>query len=141
MKNFIINNVGIKLLALVLAIVTWSYIVLELQKGSVQEGEALQSIIPYNLVSKNIPIKINLAGEARKGYIILNDKIVTEPSTCVMIGPKVILEKISSVQTEPIDLSGYTRTFTKDVSIIPPLKGFTIKEKFVSVTVPVLKVE
>lgn len=141
MKSIILNNLGLKLLALFLAVVTWFYIVVELQKGTPEEREVLQRILPYRMVSKQIPIKLNLIGEPQKGYMVEYDKIVIEPSTCVMIGPGSFLNRLSAVNTQSIDISEYTKTFTKDISIISPTKGVTMKEKFVSVTIPIIKVK
>ncbi|MDB4349364.1 YbbR-like domain-containing protein [Omnitrophica bacterium] len=138
MKNAILNNLGLKLLALLLAIVTWIYIVIELQEGAAAEREALQSILPpYRMVSKKIPIKLSLMGEPKDGYVVAYDQVAIKPSDFFIVGPKSILNKLSSVETETIDISGYSKTLIKDVTIIPPTKGM-IKEKFVTVTVPIL---
>lgn len=141
MKNIILNNLGLKLLALFLAVLTWFYIVEELQKGAIEESEALKSIFPYRIVSKQLPIKLNLTGEPEAGYRMLKDKITLDPSSCVIIGPKSFLKKVSSIETQPISISGDVKTIIKDISIIPPIKGISIKEKFVTVTIPIEKSE
>ncbi|MEE8359999.1 MAG: YbbR-like domain-containing protein [Candidatus Omnitrophota bacterium] len=139
MKNFFLNNFGLKLLALLLAIVTWAYIVIELQEGVVTERAALQSILPpYRLVSKKVPIKLNMVGEPKSGYAVAYDRIVIKPNEFLIVGPKSIISKLTSIETEPVDITGSTKTFMKDVSIVPPTKG-VIKEKFVTITVPILE--
>lgn len=139
MRNIILNNWGLKLLALFLAMVTWYYIVVELQKGAVEEREALQSILPYRVYSKELPIKLNLIGEPPNGYMIDYDNLLLEPSKFVIVGPKSILKKLISVKTRPIDISEHTKTFKKAVSIVMPAKGITIKDKFINVTIPITK--
>jgi YbbR domain-containing protein len=140
MRNIIINNIGLKILALFLAIITWFYIVVELHKGTTDEMETLKGILPYRMVSKQIPIRLDLVGTPREGYFIDYDNIILKPPTCIMLGPKSVLNKISEVKTQPIDISDYTRVFTKDVNIVTPIKGIDIKEKFVTVTVPISKI-
>lgn len=139
MKNIILNNLGLKLLALFLAIVTWYYIVAELEKGPLEEREALRSIFPYKLYSVQVPIKLNLIGEPYKGYAVVQNEIKIEPSTIVMVGPKALLGRVSSVETQPVDISGYTRTVNKDVSLVSPAKGIAVKGRFVNITIPIVK--
>ncbi|MFH1752791.1 MAG: YbbR-like domain-containing protein [Candidatus Omnitrophota bacterium] len=138
MKNFFVNNFGLKLLALLLAIVTWVYVVVELQEGVVAERSALQSILPpYRLLSKKVPIKLNIIGEPKAGYGVAYDRIAIKPNEFLIVGPKSIIERLTSIDTEPVDITGSSKTFMKDVSIVPPTKGI-IREKFVTVTVPIL---
>lgn len=141
MKNIILNNFGLKILAFFLAVMTWFYVVTELHKGAIEEREALQSILPYRAISKQVPIMLDLTGEPQEGYSVDHDKIVVNPSMCIMIGPKSLMKRLTSVKTEPIDISGYAKTVTKDVTIAPPAKGITIKEKFVKVTIPIVKIK
>ncbi len=141
MKNLILNNLGLKLLALFLAFATWFYVVVELQKGTIEERQALQRILPYRIISKRLPVKLNLTGEPPEGYAVEYDKITIDPAECVMVGPRSLLEKLSSVKTRIIDISGHTRMFAKDVSIVPPMKGIDIKDRFIKVTIPISKVE
>ena len=141
MKTAIFNNSGLKILALFLAIVTWYYIVTELHKGTIEERKALQSIFPYSMISKQLPIKLDLVGEPQKGYMVIKGEIVIEPSNCVMVGPKSILGKLTSVKTQPIDISGHSRMIKKEVTISAPAKGITMKEKFIKVAIPIAKVK
>ncbi len=141
MKNIFLNNLGLKLLALFLAFITWFYIAVELQKGAAKEREVLYRMLPYKLTSKKIPIKLNLVGPPLKGYKVIYDKIVMTPSVCVMIGPRSLLDGLPAIYTEPIDISGYTKTFNEDVALVSPVKGIAMKERFVSVTIPVAKIE
>ena len=137
-KNFFTNNIGLKLLALLLAVVTWAYIVAELQEGEVAERAALQSILPpYRLVSKKVPIKLSMIGEPKTGYVVAYDKIVIRPNEFLIVGPKSIIDPLTSIDTEPVDITGYSKTFMKDISVVPPTKG-VIREKFVTITVPSL---
>lgn len=138
-KDGIFSNLGLKLLALFLAIATWFYIVVELEKGATAEKEAIENMLPFRIVTRQLPIKLNLTGELSDGYVIVQDQIKIEPSTCVMIGPKTLVNRMNSIETQPVDISGHTRTVSKNVAIAPPIKGIEIKEKFVKVTIPIAK--
>jgi len=139
MKSAFFNNIGLKALALLLAIATWVYVVIELQHGSVEEKEMLRNILPpYRFVSKKVPVKLNLIGEPQNGYSVAYDKISIKPAEFMIVGPKSIVSRMTSVETQPIDITGYSKTFMTDVSVSTPTKAL-IKEKFITVTVPILR--
>lgn len=140
MNRLISSNIGLKLLALVLAIITWAYIVFELHKGTLEEMAAFHRIIPSAVMtSKALPIKPNLIGEPPSGYAVRYEDILAEPSSCIIVGPRSVLGRLTYVMTQDINVSEYTKTFTKDVSIVSPITGFNVKDKFVKVTVPIIK--
>ena len=142
MKNIILNNITLKLLALIIAVITWFYIVVELHKGNVEEKEVLQRMLPqYHMIAKNLPVKLNLVGEPGKGYTIQYDKIKIDPSLCIIVGPRTVLSRLNSINTQPIDITEYKKTFTKSISVEYPVKGIEIKEKFIKVFIPIIKME
>jgi YbbR domain-containing protein len=139
MRVFFLNNIGLKFLALLLAVATWIYVVIELQQGSIEEKEMLQNILPpYRFVSKKVPVKLNLVGEPETGYYVAYDRIVIKPSDFMIVGPKSIISRMSSVETQPVDITGSSKTFITDVSVISPTKAM-IKDKFITITVPILR--
>ena len=138
-KKFILNNIGLKLISLFLAIITWIYIVGELNKATPEERAALARLLPYRMTAKYLAVQLNLTGELREGYQVLTDNITVNPSGIMVVGPRGLLDRISFVKTEPIDISEYTKSFSRDVSLLPLAKGLSIKERFVTVTVPVQK--
>ncbi|MFH1753682.1 MAG: YbbR-like domain-containing protein [Candidatus Omnitrophota bacterium] len=139
MKNAILNNLGLKLLALILAIATWAYIVIELQSGTLEEKEILKNVLPYRMISKKLPIELNLVGEVPDGYAVVHDEIIITPANFVIVGPKAVLGELSVIETQPVHIEGNTKTITRNITIIPPAKGI-IKEKFIRVTIPIVKV-
>ncbi len=46
MKDFFTYNIGLKITALILALVLWFYIVSELNKGTDEERQLLNKILP-----------------------------------------------------------------------------------------------
>lgn len=142
MRQLIVKNFWLKMLALLLAFVAWLYVVAELGKGTQQETSLIENILPYKVDAKEIPIKINLIGNPPAGYRVLNEKILVRPSSCVLIGPKGLLKKITYIPTEEIDIGKFTRSVSKDFKIQPTGVGVLLEKSFfVSVTIPVEKIE
>ena len=140
-KKFITNNIGLKLIALFLAVITWLYIVAELNKASTEETAALERLLPYRMTAKLLSVQLNIDGKPLEGYRILTDEVTITPSDIMVIGPRSLLHKTSYIKTEPLKISEYTKSFTKDVSLMPLAKGLSIKEKFVTVSVPIQRVK
>ena len=139
LKRVVLNNIGLKLIALFLAVITWVYIVGELNKVAPEERASLERLLPYRMTAKFLPVQINLIGESREGYTVIKDKVIADPHGIMVIGPRSLLGRLGFVKTEPIDISAYTKPLTKDVSLMPLARGLSVKEKFVTVTIPIQK--
>lgn len=139
-KKFFLNNIGLKLIALVLAVITWIYIVGELDKGTPEDRAALEKLLPYRMTAKIFPIQLNLTGESKEGYEILTDSVTITPRDVMVVGPRSLLSRVAFIKTEPIDISEHTKSISEDVSLMPLAKGLSIKEKFVSVKIPIKKI-
>jgi len=142
MKQLIIKNFWLKMLALFLAFVVWVYVVGELDKGTPDERALLNRVLPYKLAAKSVPVKAAIVGSPRAGYHILNEAIIIRPSTCLVMAPQNLLKNINYVTTEDIDLSEFTRPVSKEARI-KPIGGGVMLEKdfFVRVVIPVKKAE
>ena len=142
MIRFIVKNFWLKVTALFLAVILWMYVAGELGKGTEQETVLFDRILPYKLIAKEVPIKVNLIGQPRPGYRVLNDQITIKPSNCMVMGPKNSLKTIQYVTTQEIDLGEMTRSVVREIKIKPPGSGFVMeKDFFVTVVVPVQKIE
>ena len=139
MKRNLLNNMGLKLISLVLAIIAWVYIVGELNKATPEERAALERLLPYRMAAKFLPIQVNFTGKAKAGYEIVTDGVTINPDGIVVIGPRSLLDKTSFIKTEPVDVSDHMKSFSKDVSLIPMAKGLSVKEKLVTIDVPIKK--
>lgn len=139
-KKFFTENIGLKLIALILAFMLWFYVVSELRKGSEEENQFLDKVFPRQQVAaKKLSIKPIFVGRLRSGYEIAGNKVVTVPDYCIVVGTKDILEKIKFIYTMPVDLGGASKSFTKSVALNPIAPGIYMEETFVEVTVPVEK--
>ena len=139
-KRWITNNIGLKLLALVLAITTWFYINKELAKIKNEEERAIFSMLNYNVISKKLPIQLTIVGKPQEGYEVLTEGITIDPVTCVVIGPQKILMDVSVARTIPIDISEYTKDITKHFSLAPIAKGISLRDYLIKVHIPVVKI-
>lgn len=139
-KKFFTQNLGLKLGALILALIFWFYIVDELNKGSEEERQFLKRVLPAGgVVAKKLTIKPIFVGRPRKGYIIDDKNIVIIPEYCIVVGTKELLGKIRFAYTTPVDIDGAHRTFTKSVALNPIAPGIFTEETLVQVTVSVEK--
>lgn len=140
-KKWITNNIALKIVSLLLAIATWFYINMELTKIKTEEEKALFSMLHYDVVSKILPVQVTIAGETREGYEIVTKGITVSPKTCMVIGPKNILDNVEIARTVPINISEYTQDINRDIELAPIAKGIELKNYFVKVYVPIVKKE
>jgi len=139
-KDLMFNNIGLKLIALILAILTWFYVVGELNKVSlIEENAPLSAYYPYKLQSKYLTILPRFDGAAPSGYKIDDKKVEIEPRECFVLGPAGIIERLDYIQTKAINISEYTKSFKTKVGL-RPIGGIKLPgEDFVTVSVPVVK--
>lgn len=141
-RRMLTENVGLKIVSLILAVIAWFYIVDELHKGTSEEEQFIAKMIPSEgVAAKKLPIKTIFIGKVRPGYEISRDKIVVSPDYCIVVGTRELLGKIRFAYTTPIDVSGANKSFTKSVPLNPIAPGIFMEETLVQVTVPVDRVK
>jgi YbbR domain-containing protein len=94
------------------------------QKGSAEETENMEIIVdPMELtleldtrMSKTIPLTLRTRGYPEPGYEMVSYTL--EPNQVVINGPRKMIEKISELSTEFIDLQGRNEDFAVRVRII-----------------------
>lgn len=104
------------------------------QQGSVAATSGLslshdevEITIPVNELAgfAEKPITAAWDGDPAQGYRLLN--VVVQPASVLVSGPPGLLEQLRAIQTEPIDITGLTQSFTQQVSLILP-DGITLDE-------------
>lgn len=126
------------MIALFITLGLWFYIVDELHKGSEEEQQFLNRLLPSDgIVAKKLSIKPILIGKPRYGFYVDDKKTVTTPEYCIVVGTKDLLGKIKFAYTTPIDVSGAYKTIVKAVPLNPIAPGVYMEETLVQVTVPV----
>ncbi len=132
------KNAGLKLVALVLALVIWFYVVNELNKGSEVDRQFLNKVLPSDTVmAKKLVIKPVFIGTPRSGYVVDNKKAIIVPEYCIVVGQKELLSRTRFAYTMPIDVRGISKPFTKSVPLNPIAPGIFMEETLVQVTIPI----
>lgn len=140
LKGLFTENIALKTVALVLALIMWFYIINELNRGTEEERQFLRNILPSEgIASKRLTIKPIFVGRPRRGYSVAVDKVLIVPEYCIVVGTRDLLGKIRFAYTTPIDVGGVNKSFTKSVPLNPIAPGVYTEETLVQVTVPVEK--
>jgi len=138
MHKIITRNIGLKIIAMVLALALWFYVVDELKKGSEEEKQFLNSIFPSGgMVSKKLTIKPIFVGKPKPGYAVNIDRVSIVPEYCIVVGTRDTMGKIKFVYTMPIDVKNASKTFTTSVALNSISPGVYLEETFVQATVSV----
>lgn len=139
-KKWITHNFWLKVISLILAVTTWSYVTWQLKKAKEEEEQAMFSMIHYDFASKVLPVEVTIAGKARNGYEVTLSGITVSPADCLVIGPKNILDDISAAKTAPVDISGCSKDIDRRISLAPIPGGFATKDEFIKVHIPIVKI-
>jgi YbbR domain-containing protein len=139
-KNVFTKHLLLKFLSLILALLSWFYIVNELNKGSNEEHEMLRKILPgENMVAKKLMISPVFIGKPAWSNVVRREQVVLVPDYCVVMGSRNDLAKIKIAYTMPIDLKRASKTFTAQAALRPISPGVYMEETLVQVTVPIEK--
>ena len=126
--------------ALFLALISWFYIVNELNRGNEEERQFINRMFPREgMVAKKLSIMPIFIGKPRYGYTVDPKKAVVAPEYCIVVGTKDLLGSIRLVYTMPIDIGDTSKPFIKSVALNPIAPGVYMEETLVQVTVPVEK--
>jgi len=141
LRGVFLNNISIKIIALALALLTWSYISGQLYKESIGLDTEAPSVIKKasgeKIIVKTLPIYVNIEGEPLPGYRIVLDKIVVRPSHSVVAGPPETIKNLSYISTEPVIVEGKNNTVKDNVKLshIPTCRvGY---EGLVKIAIPI----
>ncbi|MBI1870613.1 MAG: hypothetical protein HYS07_05385 [Chlamydiae bacterium] len=79
------------------------------------------SITLDRLVEKELKVKANFIGKPEKGFYLKD--FVVSPAIVRVEGPKARLESLSEIETQPILLTGRSRSFAQTISLKPILNS------------------
>ncbi len=131
------TNLIYKLIAFILAVITYIYVQNELiSSGSNFHNKELLKQLDFKVV----PIKVALKGEPPPGYQILTANIKVKPEKIIIVGKKNDLDKISEVSTQEIDVRKFTHTQVLYVSLKPVENAIVGDKTMVEVEIPVITV-
>ncbi len=133
------NNFWPKVIALVLAIATWFYVIDLVDRDSFsQKKESMEEVMSrYKFMVKKVPVKPAFFGKSPKGYKVLMNDVVLDPPSIVIFGPEKLISEIEVLSTDNINLAEYTRTVKLRLGIQSGVKALQLKNKWVDVYLPV----
>lgn len=133
--NGIRTNLIYKLVALILAVITYIYVQNELiSSGRNFHNKKLLKQLDFKVV----PVKVTLKGEPPPGYQILTANIKIKPEKIIIVGKKDDLDKISEVSTQEIDVRKFTHTQILYVPLKPVENAIVGDKAMVEVEIPVV---
>ena len=137
--NLLKGSWGLKLGALVVALITYSYIHNEIYSTKNNTADASYKLI--KLTAKNLPVKVRLETTPPDGYHILEDQVSVSPEQVVVIGPEALLENAWNAETSIVDVSESTKTISKKIPIESVAGIHVVGQPYtVDVTVPIEKI-
>ncbi|PKM59484.1 MAG: hypothetical protein CVU99_13200 [Firmicutes bacterium HGW-Firmicutes-4] len=83
--------------------------------------EILPNVVEVELVlgkTKSIGVIPSTTGNPANGYIVTGVQV--EPSKVLIGAKEALLNTIETIPMDPIDVSGQSKTFTRDVNLTPP---------------------
>ena len=86
---------------------------------------------------KSVPVKPDIVGEPMKGFKVMRMKV--SPGNVTVAGGESELKKLKGVRTEPVDISGASKTLRREVKVASP--GGNIRPVTESVTVEIVIVK
>ena len=109
---------------------------------SLPKGLDVKSINPTylilhieNKIKKQIPIKVAISGKPAPGFLI--GDMITEPESVILYGPQTLLSNINIISTLPVDLSGHSETFKKEIPLSIPEGTYLSGKKKISANISV----
>ncbi|MFC1807060.1 hypothetical protein ACFL0T_01680 [Candidatus Omnitrophota bacterium] len=144
LRIIFVNNFAIKVISLILAVLTWSYIGGQLYRESLPKDKEAPSIIKVSgekFIVKTLPIYVNIEGEPAKGYRIALDKISIHPSSSVIAGPPKEIEGLTYLSTDPLVVSGKNSSIRENVELTPVPNCKIGYEGRIRITVPITRIK
>ncbi len=88
-------------------------------------------------ISKYLPINVPYIGKPESGYLALTAN--TEPKAIEIKGAEAIIRYLEKVETKPIDITGVSENFKKEVPLELDASSFSSSCEIIIVSVPIKK--
>ncbi len=140
MSNWLFKNFWLKITALILAIIIWYYADVEIKRVPGEERAQLWFEYSQENMIKELKLIPVIVGRPAQNYAIRTDRITVKPETSFVIGPKRIVEKLVSLKTVQIDITGQSKTCSLTVPL-EPVKSvrFYGHSGVVDITIPIVE--
>jgi len=138
MKDKILNNIGLKALALLFALATWFYVG-EATKKDTAKTAFEKIFMPKNYMGKTLTVKPVFVGKVPAGYRLIDQKLEVTPGSVLVVGPSRVLAGRDYIYTQPIDLSEYTKSRVLDIGLRSFSSSVRLENATVRVRLPIEK--
>jgi len=140
-KN-LINNLWLKVIALIFAITTWFYVFNEIEMDTIKKSSETEVYPSYSrMISRKLYVKAIFIGEPPPGYELVVEKVQVDPLYFVVAGPKDLLKDVDKFETQPINISWYKKTTVYESRLAPIAPSLKTEDLSVKVTIPIKKIE
>ena len=104
----------------------------------VPEKVTVYVVVAEKRAAKKVPVKPLITGKAEDGYQVQN--IIVEPELINLLGSENRIGKITSLETEEINLAGKKETFNQEIAVQIP-ENSRVAPATVKVTVEIVKID
>lgn len=112
------RNWALKLAAFALAVFLWFWVTLHVRSAG-QDGDlAVRSSRITTFSVRTIPVVPRTRGELAPGYAVLSVQL--DPPIVTVVGTPARVRPAREILTEPVDLTGADRSFTREVKLATP---------------------
>lgn len=97
-------------------------------------------VVVDELVTQKLPVQPNFLGEPAFGYKVRDEGLQMDPNAVMVQGPKGEVEKMAAVLTQPISLTGRTKSFRVNAEFQLPATVIAPAASAVDLDIPIQEV-
>ncbi|MBM7853893.1 YbbR domain-containing protein [Desulfohalotomaculum tongense] len=116
---------------------------ISLQQGGVNQvklsPEVVRVVVPVNITVpyKVVPVRVNTAGTPAEGYEV--EQTAAEPAVVKVYAPSHILNRITEIKTETVNINGIAANLKRAVDLDLPRGAVLLQPNIVNITVKLNK--
>lgn len=143
LQKWFTNNLWLKIIALILAIISWIYINEEVKQGTaIQPPNFISRFIEENpIISKSVPIVPKIKNSPPPGFKVKEKEIYVTPPSCKIWGREDKIKEINNIFTTSINVEDKTETFQAHIPLTVVPGMILPEDTIVEVKVPIVKRE
>ena len=122
MLRLLAEHWELKLISVIVAFTLWFFVTTTVRS-------------PVGFASGPSPVVPEVRGAPASGYAV--QRVVVEPPSVMIRGPRSTIETRGEVSTLPVDVSGRRATVTQSVGLLPPASTYLTHERTARVTVEI----
>lgn len=92
--------------------------------------------IVQTVPDETFPVVVQTTGQPAAGYEVGQASV--QPAAVTVLAPSGILAGLTSIQTEPVNVAGATKTITETVTLLEPTGVQALQPSSVTITIPIV---